>query len=116
MKYDLEERTASFGKSIIDFCNQINKNPINLPLISQLIRSGTSVGANYREANGALSRKDFRHKIYICKKEAQETNYWIEMIIHANPEIEMNSKVIFRESKELILIFNKISHSLKIEN
>lgn len=62
-KYDLEERTSQFGEHIIAFAKKIPKNPVTLPLISQLVRSGTSIGANYAEADGAESRKDFKHKI-----------------------------------------------------
>ena len=67
--YDLEERTGKFGENIIQFAEKIPKNVITLPLIAQLVRAGTSVGANYCEADDAESRKDFRHKIGICKKE-----------------------------------------------
>ncbi|NTV41278.1 MAG: four helix bundle protein [Candidatus Moranbacteria bacterium] len=79
-KYDLEERTAIFGENIIGFCKSIKQDTITRPLVSQLIRSGTSIGANYCEANNASSKKDFRNKIFICKKEAQETKYWLRMI------------------------------------
>lgn len=72
-KYDLEERTSKFGENIIIFCKCLNKNVVSIPIISQIIRSGTSIGANYCEANNASSRKDFQNKIFICKKEAQET-------------------------------------------
>ena len=80
MKYDLEERTAKFGERIIDLCKRIPKNTVNNPIISQLVRAGTSIGANYSEANGASSRKDFANKIFICKKEAIETKYWLRML------------------------------------
>ncbi len=75
MKYDLEERTAKFAENIINFAKEIHKSQINLPLITQLVKAGTSVGANYCEANGASSKRDFRNKIYICKKEIKETKY-----------------------------------------
>jgi len=64
----------------------LEKNIINNPLISQIVRSATSIGANYHEANGASSGKDFKNKIYICKKEAKETKYWLQIIAEANPE------------------------------
>lgn len=111
-KYNLEERTSKFGESVIDFCKEINKNTITRPLISQFIRSGTSIGANYMEANAASSKKDFRHKIYICKKEAQETKHWIRMITRALPNKENNIQKIKEECEELILIFGKIVSSL----
>jgi four helix bundle protein len=74
-KYDLEERTAQFGQNIIAYAKSLPRNLINKPLISQIVRSGTSVGANYMEADGAESKKDFRHKISICRKELKETKH-----------------------------------------
>jgi four helix bundle protein len=74
-KYDLTERTAKFGEDVIVFCKSVKQDNINKPILNQLVRSGTSVGANYCEANNASSKKDFRNKIFICKKEAQETKY-----------------------------------------
>jgi four helix bundle protein len=74
-KYDLEERTARFGEAIIEFAKSLPRNLINNELIPQFVSSGTSVGANYMEADGAESKKDFRHKISICKKESKETKH-----------------------------------------
>jgi len=68
-KCDLQERTGKFGEEIIKFVKTLPENSINKPLISQLVRAGTSIGANYMEADGAESKKDFQHKISICKKE-----------------------------------------------
>jgi len=87
-KYNLEERTTKFGEKIIKFLKKIPKNVITLPIISQITRAGTSVGANYYEANGASSRKDFRNKIYICKKEIQETKHWLRITVKAEPIIK----------------------------
>lgn len=84
-KFDLEERTAIFGENIIRFCQTIKIDTITRPLVNQIIKSATSVGANYCEANGASSKKDFRNKIYICKKEIQETKHWLRMISVAVP-------------------------------
>ncbi len=84
-KYDLIERTAGFGEAVIGFVKILPRNSINNPLISQIVRSGTSIGANYMEADGAESKKDFRHKIAICKKEAKETMHWFRMISKAIP-------------------------------
>ncbi len=81
--YDLEERTAKFGEDIIDLCKTVEQNTITKPIINQLIRSGTSIGANYMEANGASSKKDFKNKIFICKKEAQETKLKIKFIVNS---------------------------------
>lgn len=114
--YDLEERTAKFGESIIIFCGSIKQNVITKPLISQLVRSGTSVGANYMEANGASSKKDFRNKIYICKKEAQETKHWLRMISVCELDKKDEARKLWKECQELTLIFGKIVSSLKNEN
>lgn len=73
--YDLEERTAKFGEVIIVFCRKVPKDEITKPLITQLIKSGTFVGANYCEADCAESRKDFEHKLSISKKEAKESKH-----------------------------------------
>lgn len=73
--YDLEERTAVFGERVIILCKKLQRNSVAIPLVNQLLRSATSVGANYMEANGASWKKDFRNKIFICKKEVQETKH-----------------------------------------
>lgn len=113
MKYDLEERTKKFSKYTIEILLKIKKSEINRPLISQLIRSATSVGANYCEANNAVSKKDFKNKIFICRKEIQETKYWLELMAKSNPEEKDNLRNLWKEAHELSLIFNKISASLK---
>lgn len=107
-RYDLGERTAVFGEEIIKFTKSIFQNPINGPIISQLIRSATSVGANYMEADGAESKKDFRHKIGLCKKEAKETTHWIRMLSSANPEKINQCRNCWKEAHELTLIFSSI--------
>jgi len=116
MNYDLEERTAKFGENIIEFAKKIPKSSITLPIISQLVRSGTSVGANYCEADEAESSKDFKHKLGISKKESRETKYWLRMIIKAVPELEGEAKILWQEAKELSLIFNSIINKIKIKN
>lgn len=108
-KFDLEERTAKFGESVIDFCIGLEKNEITKPLISQLIRSGTSVGANYMEANGADSKKDFHSKISICKKESKESKHWLRMISRALPQRVEDARKIWQEAQELSLIFGSIN-------
>jgi four helix bundle protein len=109
MDYDLEERTAKFGEDVIDFVKLLERNEINKPLINQLIRSSTSIGANYMEANQASSKKDFKNKIRICQKEANETKHWLRMIAKANNEKENECRKLWKESHELTLIFAKIS-------
>lgn len=111
-KYDLEERTACFGEDIIDFMKKIQKDPISTPLIGQIIRSATSVGANYMEANQASSKRDFRNKIYISKKEVNETKHWLRMIAKANPGKSRDCRKLWKEAHELTLIFSKIVSSL----
>ena len=113
MKYDLEERTRKFSKEVIGFLMRMKKHRINESMVSQLVRSATSVGANYCEANGASSRRDFRNKIFICRKEIQESAYWLEMLAESNPEEKKNLRKLWQEAHELTLIFNKISTSLK---
>lgn len=112
-KYDLEERTAKFGEQVIKFAQQIPKTAVTLPLISQLVKAGTSIGANYCEADDAESRKDFIHKIGICKKEARETKYWLRMIATTALEFREEARTLWQEAKELHLIFNRISQSAK---
>ncbi len=106
--YDLEERTAQFGESIIDFVKTLPANPINNELIGQIVRSGPGIGANYVEADGAESKKDFRHKIAICKKESKETKHWLRMIARANPNKKAECKKLWSEAQELTLIFSSI--------
>jgi four helix bundle protein len=113
VKYDLEERTALFAESAIDFAKKIPRSPINDPLIVQFVKSGTSIGANYCEADSAESRKDFCHKMGICKKEAKETRYWTRIIAHANSELKAEAEPLRRESTELLLIFNAIIKKTK---
>lgn len=84
------------------------KDATTLPIISQLVRAGTSIGANYCEADGAESRKDFKHKIGICKKEAKETKYWLRMIGKAAPDLLNEARSYWREAQELTLIFSSI--------
>jgi four helix bundle protein len=115
-KYDLEERTANFGESIIKFARRVPKDAINIPIISQLVKSGTSIGANYCEADDAESKKDFKHKIGICKKEARETKHWLRMIVVSCPNLREEAKALWLEAKELNLIFNAIVHSSSNNN
>jgi four helix bundle protein len=109
--YDLGERTALFGEAIVSFARKIPGSPVNLPLISQWVRSGTSIGANYCEADDAESKKDFRHKIGICRKESKETRHWLRMIAAADERMKDEARTLYKEAKELNLIFGKIRRS-----
>jgi len=111
--YDLGERTSKFGEEIIDFAKSLLSNPINRPLTSQIVRSGTSMGANYMEADCAESKKDFQHKIAICKKESKETLHWLRMIARSNPERKEDCRRLYKECHELLLIFSAILRNKK---
>lgn len=106
--YDLEERTAKFGESVIRFCKVLPHTTITEPLIRQIVKSATSVGANYCEADDAVSKKEFRQKIGTCKKESRETKHWCRMIAAAEPAHAEQSRDLWREAHELHLIFAKI--------
>ena len=106
--FDLAERTSKFGKEIILFIKLLPMNEINKPLLSQLIRSATSVGANYMEADCAESKKDFKHKISICKKEAKESTHWLHMVAIANDDQKDRCRKLWKEAHELTLIFSSI--------
>ncbi|MBI4652896.1 four helix bundle protein [Candidatus Kuenenbacteria bacterium] len=106
--YNLTERTSNFGVEIIIFVKAIKENNINKSIISQLIRSATSIGANYMEADCAESKKDFNHKISICKKEAKETTHWLYMLATAEPNKKEKCRQLWKEAHELTLIFSAI--------
>lgn len=108
LAYDLEERTAKFGETVIKYCLALPNSCVNTPLISQLVRSATSVGANYCEADDAESKRDFRRKIGLCRKEARETKYWLRMIAIAAPPKKIAARPLWIEAKELHLIFAAI--------
>jgi len=113
MQYDLEDRTKKFSGDVIVLLLKIRKNEVNKNIVYQLSKSATSVGANYHEANAASSRRDFKNKIFICRKEIQETKYWIELLAKSNPETKENLRKLWKEAHELTLIFNRISTTLK---
>ena len=113
MIYNLEERTAKFGEEIIKFCREIKQDIITKPIINQIIRSGTSIGANYMEANQASSKKDFKNKIRISQKEANETKHWLRMIAIAVSNKKEKARELWQEAHELTLIFAKISKTCK---
>lgn len=115
-KYDLEERTAKFAEGVVRFCLSLKVTHISESMVKQLIRSVTSIGANYMEANGASSKKDFKNKIYICKKESQETKYWLRMLATCYPDCNEKLKIFWKEAQELTLIFHKIVSTLKNEH
>src|SRR5439155_13862082 len=108
-KYDLEERTARFGEAIIRFAKKIPQNPVNNRLIEQLVGAGTSVGANYCEADDAVSKRDFRNKIGTCRKEAKETKFFLRMVATAEESLRAEARQPWKEAQELHLIVCSIS-------
>jgi four helix bundle protein len=111
---ELEDRTLQFGVAVVKAIGPYNKNMTLRPLVNQLVRSSTSVGANYAEANNASSKADFRSKIYIAKKEAAETRYWLRVFSELVGESNFTS--LQQEALEINLIFQKITSSLQINN
>ncbi len=103
--FDLEERTASFGEAVVRFAKTIPRSPANDRLVNQLVGCGTSVGANYCEANERVSKKDFRNTVGRCVKEAKETKYFLRLIAAAEPRLADEARQLYREAKELHLIF-----------
>jgi four helix bundle protein len=106
--YDLEERTACFGEAVVDFAKTIPQNAVTNRIISQLVGAGISVGANYVEADDAVSKKEFLKNIGTCKKEARETKHHLRMVVRAVPELKPEARKLWMEARELHLIFSKI--------
>ena len=106
--FDLEEHTATFGEAIVRFSKKIPRDPTNNRLIDQLVGCGTSIGANYCEANEGVSKKDFRNTIGRCVKEAKETKHFLRMIAASEPALAAEGRKLYREAKELHLIFASI--------
>jgi four helix bundle protein len=104
-QFDLVVRTGRFGEAAIRFCRSVPETTITRPLIGQLVRAATSVGANWCEADNAESKKDFRHKAGICLKEARETTHWLQMMATAVPDRKDEMRPLWREARELSLIF-----------
>lgn len=106
--FDLEDRTLDFAKRIIHMCKALPNDTINSKLIDQIIRSAGSVGANYREANDALGKKDFLMRMRISRKEAKETEFWLHLIIETNPELKDKILPLLDESIALRKILSSI--------
>ncbi len=106
--FDLEERTLTFAKRVIVLCQALPNNTVNTKLIDQIIRSAGSVGANYREANDSLGKKDFLMRMKISRKEAKETEFWLQLIVEANPSFAKRMADLLQEVLELRKIFSSI--------
>ncbi|MEW6009265.1 MAG: four helix bundle protein [Candidatus Omnitrophota bacterium] len=111
--YNLEERTLEFSKGIINLCKLLPKDVVNIRLIGQLVDASCSVGANYREANEALSKKDFIHRMKITRKECKESSYWLELLREANKQFEKKINEFLTESMELRNIFTAVIEKTK---
>lgn len=109
--FDLEERTTKFAKRVIRLCRALS---INNRLAGQAVGSAGSMGANYREANDALGKKDFIFRMKIARKESKETSHWLECIEEANPEFKNRMHELKRECLEIKNIFSSII--IKAEN
>lgn len=105
---ELEKRTRKFAVSIIRLSSNLPITPEGMAIRNQITKSGTSIGANYREANRARSKADFKNKIKICESEASETQYWIEVIVDANWLSWEKAKSEYDECSELLAIFSSI--------
>lgn len=106
--WDLEKRTTKFARLIIQTCKKLPNNSINNPLISQIVRSGGSIGANYREANDSLGKRDFLNRLRIARKEAKETQHWLECLWEANVNYRDLFKIPMQEVCELQNILSAI--------
>jgi len=114
LAYDLEERTARFGEQIILFARKIPWGPVNNRLIDQVVGAGTSVGANYCEADDGVSRADFKHRISICRKEARETKFFLRMVVTSEPKLKPDARELWKEAHALHRIFSRIWRSTKV--
>ena len=107
--YDLEERTASFAERVRNFCLKLPKNPANAEYIPQLVRAGSSPGANYIEANESIGDKDFIMKMKTCRRESKESAYWLRLVLSDGSEEQENERSFLRqEAKEFVLKFTAI--------
>ncbi len=104
----LEKRFAFFADNVYAICRKLDKNIENREIVKQLVRSSGSVGANYIEANESLSRKDFFHRIRICRKEAKESRFWLERLFGLNANYGEEISLLIKETTEFVLLFSKI--------
>ena len=112
-KIELEIRTKGFSLNLIRFLQSLPKNYLGEALGRQLLKSGTSIGANYREANRAESKADFIHKLAIAEKEASETVYWLELILEGGIGTNQEAIRLMQEAKQLLAIFTAAGRTSK---
>jgi four helix bundle protein len=113
LSFDLEERTARFGETILRFAKRIPQGPVNNRLIDQLVGAGTGIGANYCEADDAVSKREFLVKINTCRKEARETKFFLRMVAVSEEALKPQARTLWQEAKELHLIFCAILRNAK---
>lgn len=106
--FDLEKRSTEFAKAVIEVCNNLPRNPINDRIVGQVVGASGSVGANYREANDALGKKDFLQRMKIARREAKESHHWLELLLTANSNKESRIKPLMQEADELKKILSSI--------
>jgi four helix bundle protein len=111
--FDLAERTAVFGEEIIGLVLAMRRNDVTGPIIRQLIRAATSIGANYTEADEAGSKKEFRYRISVCCRESRETQYWLRMLAAADPSAKDDARRHWLEANELTRVFGAIHRRSK---
>ena len=112
--FDLEERTYRFAKDVALFCKKLPRTINNIEYIKQLLKASASVAANYIEANEALSKKDFKMRIKICRKEAKESAFWLKLIIETNEKkFQLEGERLLSEATELKKIFSSIVEKSK---
>lgn len=113
--FDLEDRMEKFGVGIINFCRSLDADYVSRPIISQLVRSATSIGANYAEANNASSKRDFQNKVSLSKKESQETIHWLRMLDPCFLQHQTKINNFRNEAHEFVLILQSITNKLKLK-
>jgi four helix bundle protein len=108
-RFDLEERTLAFAKNVIRLCQRVRRDDVSRPLIGQLIRASGSIGANYREANDASSKKDVSNRVRIALREAKETKFWLQLLEEAAPDADDEFGKLLNEAEELKRMFSSIA-------
>ncbi len=112
-RFELEDRCFEYSKKVIDISNTATRNPVNNVIINQLIRSATSIGANYSEANESDTTKEFRYRLRIARKEAKESTYWLRLLMYNLKDKESEIVPLVYESEELVRILASIYHNVK---
>lgn len=107
-KYDIHDRIYRFVVRIVNLTKQVKPTPQNYPIINQLVRSVTSMGANDREADGSLTKKDFIHNYVIVRKEGKETVYWLEVLRDTNLDLASRMEEVIKEGKEIVAVVSSI--------